>query len=142
MLMLPIFTLTLSAQNRNRKMDIEDYEKRKIEYVQKKAALTQAEATKYFPLNREFTQKKFQLRKQHRDKIERIKENSNISDLEYRKLLEDDVDVKLQEAALEKEYSKKFEKVLSAEKLYRAQQAEKEFIQKEVTNFRAGQELP
>ena len=140
--MLPIFTLTLSAQNRNRKMDIEDYEKRKIEYVQKKAALTQAEATKYFPLNREFTQKKFQLRKQHRDKIERIKENSNISDLEYRKLLEDDVDVKLQEAALEKEYSKKFEKVLSAEKLYRAQQAEKEFIQKEVTNFRAGQELP
>jgi len=54
-------------------------------------------------------------------------------------MLDDDVDVKLREAALDKEYSAKFEKVLSPEKLYRAQQAERSFIQKEVTNFRSGQ---
>jgi hypothetical protein len=51
-------------------------------------------------------------------------------------MLEDDVDVKLKEAELDKEYSVKFEKVLSPEKLYKAQQAERDFIQREVTNFR------
>ena len=67
----------------------------------------------------------------------RIKENSNISEEEYRKMLEDDVELKMREAALDKEYSSKFEKVLTPEKLYRAQQAERSFIQKEVSNFRS-----
>ncbi len=116
-----------------------DYEKRKMEYIKKEAGLTQEEANKYFPLNNELTQKKFDLHKRHRDKIDRIKDNNNISEEEYRKMLDDDVDVKLREAALDKEYSAKFEKVLSPEKLYRAQQAERSFIQKEVTNFRSGQ---
>lgn len=116
-----------------------DYEKRKMEYIKKEAGLTQEEANKYFPLNNELTQKKFDLHKRHRDKIDRIKDNNNISEEEYRKMLDDDVDVKLREAALNKEYSAKFEKVLSPEKLYRAQQAERSFIQKEVTNFRSGQ---
>lgn len=136
-LMLPLFSFTISAQNR--KMNMADYEKRKMEYIKKEAGLTQEEANKYFPLNNELTQKKFDLHKRHRDKIDRIKDNNNISEEEYRKMLDDDVDVKLREAALDKEYSAKFEKVLSPEKLYRAQQAERSFIQKEVTNFRSGQ---
>ncbi|ULB33900.1 MULTISPECIES: hypothetical protein [Proteiniphilum] len=136
-LMLPVFSFTISAQNR--KMNMADYEKRKMEYIKKEAGLTQEEANKYFPLNNELTQKKFDLHKRHRDKIDRIKDNNNISEEEYRKMLDDDVDVKLREAALDKEYSAKFEKVLSPEKLYRAQQAERSFIQKEVTNFRSGQ---
>ncbi|MDD2245461.1 MAG: hypothetical protein PHI70_00405 [Proteiniphilum sp.] len=136
-LMLPLFSFTISAQNR--KMNMADYEKRKMEYIKKEAGLTQEEANKYFPLNNELTQKKFDLHKRHRDKIDRIKDNNNISEEEYRKMLDDDVDVKLREAALNKEYSAKFEKVLSPEKLYRAQQAERSFIQKEVTNFRSGQ---
>ncbi|RNC65382.1 hypothetical protein D7D25_07765 [Proteiniphilum sp. X52] len=113
-----------------------DYEKRKKEYVTKEAGLTQEEASKYFPLSNELTQKKFTLHRSHRDKVQRIKDNSNISDEEYRRMLEDDVDVKLKEAELDKEYSAKFEKVLSPEKLFKAQQAERNFIQREVTNFR------
>lgn len=133
-LILPVNFFILSAQER--RMNMADYEKRKREYVTKEAGLTQDEAGKYFPLNNELTQKKFKLHKSHRDKVERIKDNSNISDGEYRKMLEDDVEVKLKEAALEKEYSDKFEKVLSPGKLYKAQQAERNFIQREVTNFR------
>ena len=68
--------------------------------------------------------------------MQRIKENGNISDEEYKKMLGDDVDVKLKEAELDKEYAAKFEKILSPEKLFKVQQAEKNFIQKEVTNFR------
>ena len=137
MLILPANFLILSAQTpQNRKMNMADYEKRRKEYVTKEAGLTQDEATKYFPLSSELTQKKFKLHRTHRDKVQRIKDNSNISEEEYRKMLEDDVDVKLKEAELDKEYSTKFEKVLSPEKLFKAQQAERDFIQKEVTNFR------
>lgn len=136
-LILPANFLILSAQTpRNRKMNMADYEKRKKEYVTKEAGLTQDEASKYFPLSNELTQKKFKLHRSHRDKVQRIKDNSNISDEEYRRMLEDDVDVKLKEAELDKEYSAKFEKVLSPEKLFKAQQAERDFIQREVTNFR------
>jgi hypothetical protein len=127
---------TLTAQNR--KMNMEDFEKRKMEFVKKEAGLTQNEANKYFPLSTELTKKKFDLHKRHRDKVQRIKDNSNISDAEYRRMLEDDVDVKIKEAALDKEYSAKFKKVLAPEKLFKAQQAERIFIQKEVTNFRSG----
>ncbi|MDD4777853.1 MAG: hypothetical protein PHV53_06135 [Fermentimonas sp.] len=138
-LMLPTFISSLSAQDSGRRMNIEDYEKRKIEYIRNKAGLTKSEADKYFPLNSELTKKKFDIRINHRDKVQKIKDNSNLSDSEYRKLLEDDMDVRLQEAALEKEYADKFERVLSPEKLYRAQQAEREFMQKEVSNFRNNQ---
>ncbi|CEA15824.1 MAG TPA: hypothetical protein GXZ44_06260 [Fermentimonas caenicola] len=138
-LLLSMFTSTLTAQNRSRRMNIEDYEKRKMEFIKTQAGLTNSEAEKYFPLNSELTKKKFDLRILHRDKVQKIKDNSNLSDSEYRKLLEDDMEVKLQEAALDKEYAEKFEKVLSPEKLYRAQQAEREFMQREVSNFRSGQ---
>jgi len=119
-------------------MNMQEFEKRKMEYIQKEAGLTQAEASKYFPLNNELTQKKFELHKKHREKIQRIKENSNISDEEYRKLLENDVDIKVKEASLDKEYATKFEKVLTPEKLFKAQQAERDFMQIEVTKFRQG----
>ncbi|MDR2815914.1 MAG: hypothetical protein LBB62_04335 [Proteiniphilum sp.] len=136
-LILPANFLILSAQTaQNRKMNMEDYEKRKKEYVTKEAGLTQDEADKYFPLSNELTQKKFKLHRSHRDKVQRIKDSSNISNEEYKRMMEDDVDVKLKEAALEKEYSAKFEKALSPEKLYKAQQAERDFIQREVTKFR------
>lgn len=137
-IILPTY-LSITAQNTNRRMNLQEYENRKKEYVQKEAGLTQTEANKYFPLSNELTQKKFNLRKLHRDKVQRIKDNSNISDAEYRKLLDDDLEVRQQESALDKEYADKFEKVLSPEKLFKAQQAERDFIQKEVTNFRSGQ---
>lgn len=150
--MLPMNFLSLSAQtqnqsevenqtqNQNRKMNIEEFEKRKVEYIRKEAGLSQSECDKYFPLNNELTRKKFELRINHRDKVQKIKDNSNISDAEYRKLLEDDVEVRLQEATLEKEYAEKFENVLAPEKLYKAQQAEKDFMQREISNFRSARE--
>jgi hypothetical protein len=114
-----------------------DYEKRKMEYIQKEAGLTKEEANRYFPLYNDLSKKKFELHKQHRDKVEKMKQsNKNMSNEEYRQLLENDVEVKLKEAELDKQYSEKFEKTLSPEKLYRAQQAERKFMQQEVMKFR------
>ena len=137
--MLSINFISIQAQNQNRRMNIEEFEKRKVEYIKKEAELTNSEADKFFPLNNELTRMKFELRKNHRDKVQKIKDNSSISDAEYSKLLEDDVEVKLKEAALDKEFAKKFEGVLTPEKLYRAQQAERYFMQQEISNFRSGQ---
>ena len=137
--MLSINFISIHAQNQNRRMNIEKFEKRKVEYIKKEAELTNSEADKFFPLNNELTRMKFELRKNHRDKVQKIKDNSSISDAEYSKLLEDDVEVKLKEAALDKEFAKKFEGVLTPEKLYRAQQAERDFMQQEISNFRSGQ---
>lgn len=134
--MLPIYFFSVSAQ---KLMNMADYEKRKRAFVQKEANLSKEEAAKYFPLNDELTQKKFDLHKRHREKVERIKENSHISEEEYQRLLADDVDLKVKEAALDKEYSIKFSKILSPEKLFKAQQAEKRFIQNEVSHFRSTQ---
>lgn len=138
LILLPLQVMTLTAQEK--KMNMADYEKRKKEFVEKEAGLSKAEADKYFPLTNELTKKKFELHRIHREKVQRIKDNSNISDAEYRKLLDDDVELKMNEAALEKEYAPRFEKVLTPEKLYRAQQAERQFIQKEVSNFRSNSE--
>ncbi len=137
--MLSLNFISIQAQNQNRRMNIEEFEKRKVEYIRKEAELTNSEADKFFPLNNELTKKKFELRKIHRDRVQKIKDNSNISEAEYRKLLDDDVEVKLKEAALDKEFAKKFEGVLTPEKLYKAQQAERDFMQKEISNFRSGQ---
>lgn len=138
-LLFPVHMFTISGQKQNnRRMNMQEFERRKMEYIQKEAGLTQDESKKYFPLNNELTQKKFELHKQHREKMQRIKENSNISDEEYRKLLENDVEIKIKEASLDKEYAIKFEKVLTPEKLFKAQQAERDFMQIEVTKFRQG----
>lgn len=134
-LIISISTSTALAQTR--RMNMADYEKRKMEYIQKEAGLTKEEADRYFPLYNDLSKKKFELHKQHRDKVEKMKQsNKNMSNEEYRQLLENDVDVKLKEAELDKQYSEKMEKTLSPEKLYRAQQAERKFMQQEVMKFR------
>jgi hypothetical protein len=88
-LLLSMFTSTLTAQNRSRRMNIEDYEKRKMEFIKTQAGLTNSEAEKYFPLNSELTKKKFDLRILHRDKVQ-IQNTENflrmIWKLNYRKL--------------------------------------------------------
>lgn len=132
---LSIFSFSLRAQDR--KMNVEDFEKRKQAYVKEKAALTDEEAQRYFPLNSELNQKKFELNRQYRQKLEKArKNNQKMSDEEYRQIIENDVELKMKEAELEKEYAAKFDKVLSPEKLFKAQQAEKTFIQQEVARFR------
>ena len=65
-----------------------------------------------------------------------MRKNKEITDDEYRNILENDVEVKLKEAELDKEYADKFKKVLSPEKLYKARQAENNYIQQEVSRFR------
>jgi hypothetical protein len=71
---LSIFSFSLRAQDR--KMNVGDFEKRKQAYVKEKAALTDEEAQRYFPLNSELNQKKFELNRQYRQKFEKRRKNN------------------------------------------------------------------
>lgn len=134
--LLSVITFSANAQQ-NRRMNMEEFENKKIEYITKEAELTKEEANKFFPVYNELSKKKFELHRQHRLKMEKMKSSKdNISDEEYRKLLENDVDVKLKEAELDKEYSSKLDDVIAPEKLYKVQQAERKFMQDAIRKFR------
>lgn len=51
----------------------------------------------------------------------------NPTDADYAKAVNSNLDTKIQEAQLEKEYYEKFRKILSPEKLYKYQMAESQF---------------
>lgn len=108
-----------------------------MEHIQREAGLSKEEADKFFPLHNELSKKKFELHRKYRDNVGSMKKGSrSMTDEEYKQILEKDVELKMKEAELEKEYSEKLEKAISPKKLYRAQQAEKEFMQQEVDKFR------
>ncbi len=135
MLLFALLTTTATAQKR--KVNMADFEKRKMEFIAKEAGLTQEEADRYFPIYNELSKKKFELHRQHRERVDELKRNNrNMSDAEYKKILDNDVEIRLKEVEYDKEYSGKFEKALPPEKLYKAQQAERKFLQNEVTKFR------
>ncbi len=135
--MLLTTALSSSVFAQRKKMNIADFEKRKMEYIKKEAGLSDEEAAKFFPVFNELAKKKFDLHKGHREQIEKMKaENEDVTAEEYRKLFENDMEVKLKEVELEKKYSELMEKILSPEKIFKAQQAEKKFMQQEVSRFR------
>jgi hypothetical protein len=122
-------------------MDIEEFEQRKMEYVKKEAGLTQEEAAKYFPLSRELTRKRLELNRNHRQKVAELREREGgMTDEDYRRLLESETEFRRKQAALEQQYNEKFRQVLSYEKLYNVQRAERSFLQREWANFRANRE--
>ncbi len=147
-LSLTLFATSVTAQNRTRssrssgsqqerRMDMRSFEKRKMEHIQREAGLSKEEADKFFPLHNELSKKKFELHRKYRDNVGSMKKGSrSMTDEEYKQILEKDVELKMREAELEKEYSEKLEKAISPKKLYKAQQAEKEFMQQEVDKFR------
>ena len=134
-----LFSIVAStATGQNKKVNMADFEKRKMDFIVREAGLTQDEAERYFPIYNELSKKKFELHRQHREKVDNLKKNNrNMSDTEYKELLDNDMEIRIKEAEYDKEYSEKFEKTLPPEKLYKAQQAERKFLQNEVTKFRA-----
>jgi hypothetical protein len=138
-LILSIFLFPVSAQDRL--MNMEEFEKRKREFVKEAVGLTQEEADKYFPLSSELARRQLELYRNHRERAEQMKEGDDaMTDEEYRILLENDVELRQQQAALEKKFNEKFKEVLSPERLYNARQAERAFMQRELANFRANRE--
>ena len=133
--------LFINAQDTSKSlMNLQAFEKSKQEFIIKEAGLTQKEAESFFPLNSELQKKKLDLHRKHKEDMKQTKESENISDEEYEHLLKENINLKMKEAELDKEYSEKFNKLMSPEKLFKAQQAERTFMQEELRKFRESKE--
>jgi hypothetical protein len=104
-------------------------------YITERLGLTTEEAEKFWPVYREYVQKRQDLRKQFRE-AKKAGENEE-------KLLELDLKIKQQELDLERDYSGRLQKVISAQKLMHLRQAEGDFrrlLIRQIQNQRVKQE--
>lgn len=124
--LLLLCTLPAFAQNENtddiRQLDPKAEKKIKAAhaaYVTERLGLTPEEAEKFWPVYREYAQKRQQLRQQFRDARQKGQDEKTLIDLDLR--------IKQQELDLEKDYSGRLQKVITPQKLMHLRQAEGDF---------------
>lgn len=88
-------------------------------YITERLQLTPAEAEKFWPVYREYGEKRRQARDQMREARRQGMDEKGLLDL--------DMKIRQQELDLEKEYSDRFRKIISSEKLLQLRQAEADF---------------
>jgi hypothetical protein len=88
-------------------------------YVTERLELTPEEAEKFWPVYREYAQKRQGIRQQMKTAREKGASEKELLDLDFK--------IKQQQLDLEKEYSGKFEKVITPQKILNLKQAEGDF---------------
>ena len=87
-------------------------------YITQRLELTPEEAEKFWPVYREYNEKRMGIRQELRD---------GKSDTDQKDLLDLDLEMRQKELDLEKEYARRFEKIISPEKVLKLRQAELDF---------------
>jgi hypothetical protein len=91
----------------------------RIAYITERLGLTPEEAEKFWPVYREFVQKRQDLRKEYRQGVKKGADEKTLIDL--------DLKIKQQQLDLERDYSGRLQKVVSAQKVITLRQAEGDF---------------
>lgn len=121
-------------EDNTRKERFEKFQKERKEYIAGAMKLTEQEKKEFWTLCDELQMKKFEANKPLREQWRKIrkakKDKENISEADYRKIIELSLEIKQKEAQLEKEYYGKFFEVISAEKVFLYQKAEQDFGKK------------
>ena len=133
-LLLGILTLfclgnLVAQENPIEKQDPKNLEKiqaARIALISEKLKLTPAQAEKFWPVYREFTENRMELRKQFRD-AERNQDVAKPKADRDQELLKLGLQLKQQNVDLEKNYSERLLKVISAQQLLTLPKAEEEF---------------
>jgi len=120
----------LSAQDTNsRKFDRQDFMTKRNAYITAEVGLTTEEAVKFIPLENELKEKMFEIGRKCRELNRELRKNLQTATEEtYLKIIDCQIETGFREAQLEKEYYEKFKAIISAEKLYKYQQAELKFM--------------
>jgi hypothetical protein len=100
----------------------------RIAYITDQLALTPEESEKFWPIYREFTEKRQHLLKEYRQ-AKRNPDPNKTAEQNDKELVELSLKLKQQEVDLEKDYSAKLLKVISAQKLRTLPEAERKFRQ-------------
>lgn len=122
------FEATAQEKREQRHFDREAFEARRNAFITAEIGLTPEEAAKFIPLCNELRQKKFEVGRECRKLSKEIRRMENPADADYRKVIDECLEVDLKEAQLEKEYYERFKKILSPEKLYKYRNAEYKFV--------------
>ena len=98
-------------------------------FFTERIGMTSEEAQQFWPIYNELQDKKGALN----EKIHKIYHNAQKDEkgeriLDYEKLNDETISIKVQEANLDKIYYQKFKTVLPAEKIYRFYRAEREWV--------------
>ncbi|PKQ65685.1 hypothetical protein BZG02_01380 [Labilibaculum filiforme] len=125
------FSHSSTAQERGHGMHdhmSEKFAAQKISFITQKLELTPDEAQVFWPLYNELEKKKSENREQAKILFRKLRSSSEgLSDKELGVLSDELIEIKLQDANLQKEYHLKFKKVLSAKKILTLYHTEKQF---------------
>jgi hypothetical protein len=131
----------VEARAKTNKERFEKFKASREEFLVKKLQLTDSEKASFLALDTELQTKRFELHKELREATQKLRnarqEKQAVAEADYKKLLDLIAQTKLKEAQLEQEYIAKFLKVVTAEKVYLYQRADKEFAEKLVHDRRA-----
>lgn len=124
----------LSAQPPKGRFSPQEYVKELEAYIAQQACFSPAEADAFFPLFHELRDKQRAINWEIIE-MKRRKPTPNASDKEFYNLIKDITNLKTESIELEGEYYKKMCKVLSAQKVYNAMQAEDKFHRRMLRRF-------
>jgi hypothetical protein len=100
----------------------------RIAYITDQLALTPEEAEKFWPIYREFSERRKEIRQQLKD-TRRNPDGNKTTEQNEREIVDQQFEVKQKELNLEKDYSGRLLKVISAQKLRTLPEAERRFRQ-------------
>ena len=120
-----LFCIATFAQKKSQQTEPKFRSKQQA-YMSKKAGLTQEESEKFFPLYFEFQDKKKEINKEAW-KVAKEGRKPETTEKEYEEIIDKFFDNQETIAKLEKEYIKKYRKILSAKKVYMVYWAERKF---------------
>jgi hypothetical protein len=112
-----------------RKEGFERFRAKRIAFITEKVKLTPEEAEAFWPLANELQEKKYDLNKPLREERRKQKASKTpLTEADYLKIIDANADISVKEAQLNREYLEKIKKTLSAEKIFKYQRAEEEFM--------------
>ena len=123
-LMACLLCMTTFAQKKE--VSETEFRDKQQTYMSQKAGLTQEETKEFFPLYFEFQDKKKEINKEAWE-IAKQGKKSDTTEAEYEIIIDTFFDNQETIAKLEKEYIKKYRKILSPKKIYMIYWAERKF---------------
>ncbi|WP_029036515.1 Spy/CpxP family protein refolding chaperone [Salinimicrobium xinjiangense] len=129
-----LFGFTLSAQDRSE--HLERIKALKTAHITEGLNLTAKEAQQFWPVYNEFDEKRRELYRRERSKVQNAE---CLSEEKARAQLEEYVEIEREDYLLKKKYYNDLKKIFTAQRIMQLKQVEDEFNQKMMREYRARQ---
>jgi hypothetical protein len=120
-----------------RQTRMQEMQAQKIAFIKEKVSFTDKESADFFPLYQEFEQKRMELTRKSRPQGKGFRaKNTEMTEQEKEAIMDNFIQNRVETANLEKSYYEKFKKILPASKLFEVYQADREFKQELLQDYR------